>query len=125
MTAAVVSPTLCNIQLQFQIIMNSAFCIFRMTTVFFGLLSVGKASCDRVALPDVRCLPGNVRTNVNVCDCTRGGVRTHVRESALKVDSGRKIPCRTRKSNLRQRRAGPTLYQLSYIPTPQMSHTLL
>ena len=23
-----------------------------------------------------------------------GGVRTHVRESALKVDSGRKIPCR-------------------------------
>ena len=71
-TAAVVSPTLCNIQLQFQIIMNSAFCIFRMTTVFFGLLSVGKASCDRVALPDVRCLLGNVRTNVNVCDCTRG-----------------------------------------------------
>ena len=35
----------------------------------------------------------NVRTDVNACDCTRregGGVRTHVRESALKVDSGRK-----------------------------------
>ena len=31
------------------------------------------------------------------------------------VDSGRKIPCRTGTSNLRQRRAGPTLYQLSYI----------
>ena len=43
-----------------------------------------------------------------------------VRESALKVDSGRKLPCRTRKSNLRQRRASPTLYQLSYIPTPNM-----
>ena len=46
------------------------------------------------------------------------GVRTHVRESALKVDSGRKIPCRTGISNLRRQRAGPMLYQLSYIPTP-------
>ena len=46
-------------------------------------------------------------------------VRTPVRESSLKVDSGRKIPCRTGESNLRQRRDGPTLYQLSYIvPTP-------
>ena len=44
-----------------------------------------------------------------------GGVRTHVRESALKVDSGRKIPSRIGESNLNQRRAGPTLYQLSYI----------
>ena len=38
-----------------------------------------------------------------------GGVRSHVRESALKVDSGRKIPCRTGESNLRQRRDGPML----------------
>ena len=38
-----------------------------------------------------------------------GGVRTHVRESALKVDSGRKIPCRNGESNLRQRRDGPML----------------
>ena len=45
------------------------------------------------------------------------GVRTHVRESALKVDSGRKIPCCTGESNLRQRRDGPMLYQLSYVPT--------
>ena len=31
---------------------------------------------------------------------------------------GRKrIPCRNGESNMRQRRAGPTLYQLSYIPT--------
>ena len=44
-----------------------------------------------------------------------GGVRTHVKESVLKVDPGRKIPCRTGKWNLRQRRASPTLYQLSYI----------
>ena len=38
-----------------------------------------------------------------------GDVRTHVRESALKVDSRRKIPCRTGESNLRQRRDGPML----------------
>ena len=38
-----------------------------------------------------------------------GGVRTHVRESALKLDSGRKIPCRTGESNLRQWRDGPML----------------
>ena len=41
-----------------------------------------------------------------------------VRESALKVDFGGKIPCRTGQSNLPQRRAGPMLYQMSYIPTP-------
>ena len=46
-----------------------------------------------------------------------GGVRTHVRESALKVDSGRKISCRNGESNLRQRRAGSMFYQLNYIPT--------
>ena len=48
-------------------------------------------------------------------DCTDA-----VRQPALKVDSGRKIPCRTGESNLPQRRAGPTLYQLSYIPTPKL-----
>ena len=48
-----------------------------------------------------------------------GDVRTHVRESALKVDSGRKLPCRTRVSNLPQRRTAPTLYQLSYLSTPR------
>ena len=48
----------------------------------------------------------------------QGGFTDTVRKSALKVDSGskKKIPCRTRESNLRQRRASPTLYQLSYIP---------
>ena len=45
-------------------------------------------------------------------------VRTHTIESALKVGSGRKISCRTGESSLPQRRAGPTLYQLSYIPAP-------
>ena len=50
----------------------------------------------------------NVRIYVNECDCTRD-IRTHVRDSALKVDSGRKIPCRTGESILRQRRDGPML----------------
>ena len=45
-----------------------------------------------------------------------GGANT-VRESALKVDSGRKFSCHTGESNLRQQRAGPMLFQLSYIPT--------
>ena len=46
-----------------------------------------------------------------------GGARTRVRESALKVDSGRKIPCRTEESNLRQRRDGLMLW-----PTELHSH---
>ena len=58
-------------------------------------------------------------TDVSVCDCTRrGGGTNTVRESALKVDSERKIPLGTGESNLLQRDAGPMLYQLSYIPTP-------
>ena len=39
-----------------------------------------------------------------------GGVRTHVRESALKVDSGRKSLSATEEPNLRQLRAGPMFY---------------
>ena len=41
----------------------------------------------------------NVRTDANACDCTRGCTDT-IRESALKVDSGRKIPSRTRSDAL-------------------------
>ena len=37
------------------------------------------------------------------------------RESALKVDAGKKVPSRTWESNLRQRHDGPMLYQLRYI----------
>ena len=54
-----------------------------------------------------------------------GDVRTRARESALKDDSWRKIPFRTGESNLRQRRAGATLYQLSYIPTPNEGEGIL
>ena len=38
---------------------------------------------------------------INACDCT-GGCTDTERESALKVDSGKKIPCRTVQSNLCQ-----------------------
>ena len=66
-----------------------------------------------------------MRTEVNACDRTLGCTDT-VRESALKVDSVRKIPCRSRESNLRQLGAGPMLYQLSYIPTQkQKAETML
>ena len=62
----------------------------------------------------------NVHTDVNACDCTRGCTDT-VRESALKVDSRRKIPCLTGMSNLCRRRAGSVLCQLSYISDPEAS----
>ena len=48
----------------------------------------------------------------------REGYTDTVRESALKVDFERKILRRTGESNLPQRRAGSTLYRLSYIPSP-------
>ena len=38
-----------------------------------------------------------------------GGRRDTMRESALKVDSGRKIPCHTTELNLRQQRASPVV----------------
>ena len=63
----------------------------------------------------------NTCTGVNECDCTRGYMDT-VRESALKVGSGRKIPCCTEELNLHWQHAGLMLYQLSYIPT-QNTHT--
>ena len=51
-----------------------------------------------------------MRTAVNACDCTKR-LTDILRESALKVDSGRKqkIPWRTRESNLRQQLDFPTL----------------
>ena len=59
----------------------------------------------------------NVRTDVNACNSTRG-CKDIVIESALKVDSGRKIPWRTGEPNLRQRCDGPPLYQwATYPPT--------
>ena len=58
----------------------------------------------------------NVRTDVNACNCTQG-CTDKVRESALKVDCGRKIPCSSGESNPCWRCASQMLYQLSYIPT--------
>ena len=99
----------------------------------FGLPSPGKASWNRVALPNLRCMLGvyfpnppnsdmdygifNVHTDVNACDCTRGCTDI-LRGYALKIDSTRIILCRTEESNLRRRLAGSMLYQLNYIPAP-------
>ena len=48
------------------------------------------------------------------------GCTDTVRESALKVGSGRKSPRCTRELNLPQQHACPTLYQLNYIPAPHL-----
>ena len=64
---------------------------------------------------DMDCRIFNIDTADNACACTWGCMDTET-ESALKIDSGRKIPCHTRKSNLPQWRTGLALYQLSYIP---------
>ena len=53
--------------------------------------------------------------NLHTDAMAQEGCTGTVRESALKADPGRKIPCRTRESNLPERRAGPTLYQLIYV----------
>ena len=45
-----------------------------------------------------------------------GGCTDTERESALKVDPGKKTHCRIRESNPSQLRDGPMLYQLSHIP---------
>ena len=70
---------------------------------------------------DMNCEIFNMYADVNACDCTPGYTDT-ARESALKVDSRRKIPCCTRESNLHWRRADPMLYQLSYISSLHVTH---
>ena len=63
-----------------------------------------------------QCLGSLTCTHMLMHAIAHEGCTDMARECALKVDSGRKIPCRTGESNLRQRRAGPPLHQLSYIP---------
>ena len=58
----------------------------------------------------------NVRTDVDAFDCTGGCTNTE-RKSTQKVDSGRKIPCRTRESTRSQYCAWlscPAFYQLTH-----------
>ena len=79
---------------------NSAYGIFVCPKERYGCQCLGSLTCAQVLVQAI----------------AHGGCTDTVGESALKVDSGRKIPCRTGESNLPQRRAGSTLYQLSYIP---------
>ena len=85
----------------------------------FRLLSLGKASSDtRATQPTVHAgcfsvsiIHQTLTWAMGSLMCAQmlmrviaqGSVRTHIRESALKVDSWRKISCRTRELNLRQR----------------------
>ena len=62
-----------------------------------------------------------MRTDVNACGATLGCMDT-IRESALKVDSETKIPCRPGKPNLPQQHASPMLYQTELHPHPKL-HT--
>ena len=59
----------------------------------------------------------NVHTDVKKHAIAHEGCTDTVGESALKVDSGRKILCGTGEWNLPQQHASSTLYQLSYVPT--------
>ena len=61
----------------------------------------------------------NVRTDVNACDCTQACTDKRERVCTESWLWEKKIPCLTGKSNLRRRRAGPMLYQLSYITHPR------
>ena len=94
-----------------------------------GYLSWGKPAATRVTLPSLLagCFSVSIIhwtptwttgsltcADINACDCAWGFMDA-VTESALKVDSGRKIPCCTRESDLRRQHASPMLYQLRYI----------
>ena len=125
---------------------TSTYCTFHNCIVPMGFLPLGCVPRENPAATESRystygacwvfwcfCNPPNsdtdygifnVRTDVNASDCTRGCTDT-VRESALKVDSGRKIPCRPWESNLRRRHAGPILYQLGHIPTFSLSPDII
>ena len=80
----------------------------------------GKDSCNRLALPILHCMLGVSGVFIlhrTLTWTTRSFTCAQLLMYAVapKVDSGT-IPGRTGESNLRQRRADPTLYQLSYIP---------
>ena len=47
--------------------------------------------------------------DTGACDCIRGGCMNTIRECALKVGSGRKVPCCTRESNLGSHALPPKL----------------
>ena len=97
----------------------------------FRLLSHGRATCDHATQPMVHAgcfsvstihasltwTTGSLMCAQMLCIQLYAGCSDTVRESALEVDSRRKIPCCITKSNLRQLCAGAMLYQLSYNPT--------
>ena len=94
----------------------------KATSAARAALPIPNSACGIFVCPNKRygcqCLGSLTCAQMLVHAIAHEGCTDTVRESALRANSGRKIPCRTGESNLRQRRAGPTLYQLSYIPAP-------
>ena len=84
-------------------------------------LPIANSACGIFLCPNDGRLPMlgifNVRTDVKASDCTQG-LYGQPKRVCIDSGSGRKVPLRTGESNLRQQRAGPTLYQLSYTPVP-------
>ena len=99
----------------------------------FGLLFPGKASCDRVTLPQPAVHAGCFSVSIihRTLTWTTGSLKcaqmlihtvahvvyTHRKRVCTESWLWERNPLPQGKSNLSQRRAGPTLYQLSYIPT--------
>ena len=106
-----------------------------------GLVSLGKPAATESCYPTYSLCwvfksfhnPPNSDMNYRVFNmhtdvCMRfslGGCTDTIRESAVKVDSGRKILCHSGESNLCQRHGGLMLYQLSYIPTSSKGFQIL
>ena len=93
----------------------------KATTAARAALPIPNSACGIFVCPNKRygcqCLGSLTCAQMLVHAIAHEGCTDTVGESALKVDSGRKIPCRTGESNLPQRRAGSKICQLSYIPT--------
>ena len=116
-------------------------CVYIFSTIVFshgksGSLSLGKASRDSHSTqPTVHagcCSVSIIHQTLTCAQLTSSdmcaqllmhatwGCTNAVRESALKVDFGRKILRHTGKSNLYQWHDSLMVYQLSYIPIPHI-----
>ena len=85
---------------------------FLTVCLVFFFLSKQKYGCQ--------CLGSLMGTQPLIHAIAQEGCTDTVRESALKVDFGRKIPCHTRESNLPQQHACPMCNRATS-PTPEAS----
>ena len=113
------------------------FCfIYPLWEIQVALLGQGYSSCESSAAHSCQCMQYfHVSKPRHGCQClgsspctqmlmsaiSHGGCADTVRESALNVESGRKIPCCTGELNLPQQRVGSMLYRQLYITAPATS----